>query len=295
MRALSFLVLGAALLVSAPSAATGTRLAACSEDQIPSATTAAAGGRAVVAAWTWGTSPCLLDARLTFAVKHFTQRVSPGGAIRTIRGNPAVVRVHTVLKPGAVFTAAWRWRNWCGKRGRFQLQPNFSQWPYLAEPSGAIKAPACTSRGTRSTLVRVPVRLRVCRAGDLRPRPGIGQGFMGSLIVGVSISLRAHRSACLLRNAKVDFALQRQVSGQWTTVQQINGNPGHRTIGALLAPGGEPAQTLWVWRNWCGGSATFRALAHLNGSTAAGTSTGDAPFCQDSASPSTLAPSFGHS
>jgi hypothetical protein len=206
-----------------------------------------------------------------------------------------MARVNVVLKPGAVFAASWRWRNWCGRSGRFQLQPNFRAWPYLAVPSNALRAPACTARGARSTLRRVPVRLRSCAAGDIRVRPDIGQGFMQSLIVGASVSLRPHRSACLLRNAEVDFALQRQVGGQWTTVAQIAGNPGHRTIGALLAPGGEPAQTFWAWRNWCGSAGSFRPLAHVNGHAVAGATSTGSPSCQDPGSPSILAPSFGHS
>jgi hypothetical protein len=262
------------------------------------ATTAALAGKSitgVVAAWTWGTSPCLLSARLTFVVKRASQRVSPGGAIRTIRRNPAVVRVHAVLRPGAVFAASWRWRNWCGRTGRFQLQPSFSRWPYLAVPSTAVQPPACTSRGAASTLVRVPVRLRRCSARDLRARPGIGGGFMQSLIAGVGIALRSGRGACVLTQTEVAFALQKQVAGRWTTVQQIVGNPGERTIGALLSPGGENAQTFWAWRNWCGGAASFRALTHVDGRATAGTAFGDTPSCQDPSSPSTLAPSFGHS
>jgi hypothetical protein len=291
------LILCGCCVLGAPAATGRSLLTPCGEDQVPLASTAAAGPKVtgIVAAWTWGTSPCLLNTRLTFVVKRYSQRVSPGGAMRTIAGNPGMARVNVVLKPGAVFAASWRWRNWCGRSGRFQLQPNFRAWPYLAVPSNALRAPACTARGTRSTLVRVPIRLRSCPAGDLRVRAEIGQGFMQSLIVGASVSLRAHRSACLLRNAKVDFALQRQVGGQWTTVQQIAGNPSHRTIGALLAPGGEPAQVFWAWRNWCGSAGPFRPLAHVNGRAVAGATSSDAPSCQDGASPSILAPSFGHS
>lgn len=260
------------------------------------ATTAAGGGvTGVVAAWTWGTAPCLLSTRLTFTVKRFTQRISPGGAIRTIAGNPGVGHVHVVLTPGAVFTASWRWRNWCGRSGRFELQPNFHAWPYLAVPSNAIRPPACTLHGARSTLVRVRVRIRRCQAGALRVDASVGGGFMQSLIVGVGIRLRAHRGACLLTNTRVDFALQRQVSGQWTTLQPVAGNPARRTIGALLSPEGEPAQAFWAWRNWCGGNGTFRLLAHVNGRATVGASFTDAPFCQDPSSPSILAPSFGHS
>jgi hypothetical protein len=248
----------------------------------------------VVAASTWGTSPCLLRTRLTFAVKRFSRRVSPGGAIRGVKGNPGAATVRVVLQPGAVFAAAWRWRNWCGRSGRFQLQPSFRDWPYLAVPTAAIRPPACTSHAGRSTLVRVPVRLRRCSAADARLLPGRRGGFMQSLIVGPGIKLRPHRGACLLTNAKVTFSLQEQVAGQWVTLAQIAGNPGRRAIGALLAPGGEDAQALWAWRNWCGGSGLFRPVAQVDGRTAVGAVFTDTPFCQDPSSPSTLAPSFGH-
>src|SRR6476659_11361983 len=95
-------VLGAAALglaggciVFAPSAATvGTKLAACDENQVPMSTTAALTSgttvTGVVGAWTWGTSPCLLNTRLTFIVKRWAVRPSPGGAVRAISGNPGV-------------------------------------------------------------------------------------------------------------------------------------------------------------------------------------------------------------
>ena len=73
----------------------------------------------------WGTSPCLLHERLRFAVKPVTARWSPGGAIRRIRGNPATMLVKTVLEPGSVHVYSWRWRNWCGVRGKDVLQASW--------------------------------------------------------------------------------------------------------------------------------------------------------------------------
>ena len=270
---------------------------ACGPDQVPSATTVAqvrrnvVTGLAVVA--TWGTSPCRLHARLTFTVKRFTQRVSPGGAVRTIHGNPALTRVDVVLKPGAVLAASWRWRNWCGRSGRFQLQANFSNWPYLAVPSHAVAPPRCTSPERPSTLVRVPVAVRPCPSGGDRLRPGVGGGFMQSLIVGVRIERRAHRAPCLLTHAKVTFALQRQMSGRWVTIREIDGNPGHRKIGALLAAG-EPGTVFWAWRNWCGGGGRFRSFARVDERIAAGPVFAQPISCQDPKAPSTLRPSYGH-
>jgi hypothetical protein len=260
------------------------------------ASTAVAGKKVtgVVAVWTWGTSPCLLHSRLTFVVKRFAQRVSPGGAIRSVSGNPGTASVRVVLTPGAVWAASWRWRNWCGRGGRFQLQPNFRAWPYLAVPTNGVRPPACASRAARSTLVRVPVRLRRCSMADTRVRSGVGGGFMQSLIVGAGFALRAHRGLCLLIRSQVEFSLQQQVARQWVTLVQIAGNPGRRRLGALLSPGGEDAQALWAWRNWCGGSGSFRTLARAGGRTVAGAAFTETPFCQDPGSPSTLAPSFGH-
>ena len=201
--------------------------------------------------------------------------------------------MRAVLRPGAVLAASWRWRNWCGRSGRFQLQPSFGKWPYLAVPSEAIRPPGCASRAGRSTLARVPVRLRRCPAADSRIHPGVGGGFMQSLIVSVGIGLRKHKSACLLTHAKVELTLQAQVADQWTTLQ-VAGNPARRKLGALLSPGGERAQALWAWRNWCGRGGPFRLLAHVDGRAAASAAFTDTPSCQDPSGSSTLAPSFGH-
>jgi hypothetical protein len=238
----------------------------------------------------------VLDARLRFVVKRLTLRPSPGGAIKAIAGNPGVAHVHVVLKPGAVFAASWRWRNWCGRRGTFQLQPSFgSAWPYLAVPTNAVRAPACTSASTRSTLTRVPVRVRRCAAGDLRLNTGIRGGFMQSLIAGTRITLSSRRRACLLVRAEVALAIQKRVGGSWTTLEQIAGNPARRALGALLAPKGEATEAFWAWRNWCGGSGSFRTLMHANGDATPGPVFTDTPVCADESSPSTLTPSFGHS
>lgn len=289
------LVLGGCVVLGR--AATGG-IPACGPDEVPSATTVAqvrsnvVTGRAAVG--TWGTSACRLHARLTFTVKRFRKRVSPGGAIRAVKGNPAVASVDAVLKPGAVVAASWRWRNWCGRSGRFQLQASFSEWPYLAVPSHRVAPPRCTAHGAPSSLVRVPVSVRRCSSSDYRLRPGVGGGFMESLIVGVGIELRTHRVSCLLTHAKVTFALQQQVSDQWVTLRQIEGNPAHRTIGALLAAGGEPAQIFWAWRNWCGGANRFRSFARVDERTAAGRVFTQPISCQEPEAPSTLSPSYGH-
>jgi hypothetical protein len=175
------------------------------------------------------------------------------------------------------------------------MQPNFSAWPYLAVPTKAVHAPACSSSADRSTLARVPVRLRRCAAEDLRLNGGMRGGFMQSLIAAAWITLRPHRSACLLARAKVAFAIQEQSGSSWTTVQQIAGNPAERTLGALLPRGGEIAVAYWAWRNWCAGTGTFRTLAHLDGHAVAGATFTETPSCQDPGSPSTLAPNFAHS
>ncbi len=228
------LALGGCVILGPAAATGGTR--ACGPDEVPSATTVAQVSSKVVtglvAVGTWGTSPCRLHSRLTFSVKRFAYRVSPGGAVRRIRGNPAVATVDAVLKPGAVVVASWRWRNWCGRSGRFQLQASFKRWPYLAVPSHGLAPPRCASHQEPSTLVRAEVGVRRCSTRDYRVHPAVGGGFMQSLIYGVGIELRAHHAPCLLTHAKVTLALQQQVSGQWVTLRQIAGNPGHRTIGA---------------------------------------------------------------
>jgi hypothetical protein len=129
---------------------------------------------------------------------------------------------------------------------------------------------------------------------DYRVRPGVGGGFMQSLIVGVGVELRTHRAPCLLTYAKVTFALQQQVNDRWVTLRQIEGNPGHRTIGALLARRSEPAQVFWAWRNWCGGGGRFRSFARVDERTAAGRVFTQPISCQDPRVPSTLSPSYGH-
>ena len=117
---------------------------------------------------------------------------------------------------------------------------------------------------------------------------------MTSLIVWARIALPKGRSACLLTHAKVALTLQEQVAGQWM-ILQLAGNPGRRQLGALLSPGGEPAQAFWAWRNWCNGGGPFRLLAHAGRRTVAGAAFTDSPSCQDPSFPSTLTASFGHS
>jgi hypothetical protein len=190
-------------------------------------TTVAQVGRKVVtglaAVGTWGTSPCRLHSRLTFSVKRFAYRVSPGGAVRRIKGNPAVAIVDSVLRPGAVVVASWRWRNSCGRSGHFQLQASFNRWPYLAVPSHGFAPPRCTSREEPSTLARAAVGVRRCSTRDYRVHPAVGGGFMESLILGVGIELRAHHAPCLLAHASVTLALQHQVSGRWVKLDRSRG------------------------------------------------------------------------
>jgi hypothetical protein len=78
------------------------------------------------------------------------------------------------------------------------------------------------------------------------------------------------------------------------TIREIEGNPGHRKIGALLAAG-EPAPVFWAWRNWCGGGGgRFRSFARVDERVAAGPVFTQPISCQDPNAPSTSRPSYGH-
>ena len=247
---------------------------------------------AVTALGTWGTSPCLLHERLRFAVKPVTARWSPGGAIRRIRGNPATKLVKTVLEPGSVHVYSWRWRNWCGVRGKDVLQ---ASWGGALVPSQAVKAPRCIGKGTPSILRRVRPSTRGCAVADYRATTDLGQPFMTALIDFVQIAPRPHRTPCLLKRVKITFTIQgHSGSGHWAALRQVQGNPANRTIGAMLTSTYGAVDVFWAWMNWCGGGTHFRAVAVVNGRTVTGPTWSQAATCEDPKLPSTLTPSFGH-
>jgi hypothetical protein len=245
---------------------------------------------------TWGASHCRLQERLSVVVKRWTGVVSTEGVVGGVERSPAAVDVNVQLRPGAVIVSEWQWRNWCGKSGRFQLQ---ASWGVLPAPSGSVKPPACRSRREPSTLRLVPVQVPMCKTTDYRFRPGIGQVFLGTIISAISISLLSGRSPCVLRTT-VRFALQHETGRRWTTLRQIEGNPGEQRTGAVLAPG-QPIQLFWAWANWCGAaSARFRAVGQIDHRTSVGRTSSSRPgsrlppTCVSPGSRSELAPSYGH-
>lgn len=129
---LPVVVVGAAALLSnsalthSGGARAGT-VPACSLDYVTQATTVAwRVGTEVVGVTslgTWGTGPCQVRGRLSFAAQPASDRFSTQGVIRAIEGNPGKKSVDLVLRPGGELVYAWRWRNWCGTRTRrFILQ-----------------------------------------------------------------------------------------------------------------------------------------------------------------------------
>jgi hypothetical protein len=272
------------------------RLPACGMNNSPDpymfARRSASGVVGVTSLGTWGTSRCRLHERVTFAVKRF-RRTSPGATVGGIDGNPASRVVDLVLNPGSVIVASWEWRNWCRPQDRIQLAARWGESGFTWTPR--LRAPACNSGHSASTLSAAPARLRRCSSHVYTFAAGLGQGLTGGLITPVQISLRPGHPPCVVRDLKVSFAIQRESGREWATVRQIKGNPGHRVIGAVLASG-QPAQLFWDWTNWCGGGAgRFRALARIGGRIVTGPATRSswAPVCGSSSYPSTLTPSYG--
>ena len=96
---------------------------------------------AVTALGTWGTSSCLLRVRLRVALKPYRERLSPRGTIQRVEGNPAAKALRVVLRPGGLLVYSWRWRNWCGHKGRFVLQPAWGRYAFW--PSLGVRPPTC--------------------------------------------------------------------------------------------------------------------------------------------------------
>jgi len=250
---------------------------------------------AITAIDTWGASRCQLRVKLT-AVVHTPGSSFYRGVVRGIR-LPRPASINITLNPGDVVAREWKWSNWCGRGGRFEL---LAWWgPDVAE-SAIVDAPACRSRSAPSTLKLVALRAHPCTSRDYRVRAGFNGGFESHLITGAAISLiRGHRP-CVLR-ARVTFSLQQQHGTAWATLTQIDGNPGHQTTGALLMPG-NPMQLFWAWFNWCGPATPqvrFRAAARIGDQTVAGQPSASTntsrlpPQCEAPASPSTLTSSYG--
>lgn len=271
---------------------------ACSGDQVASATTDARRvGQDVVgltAVGTWGAARCVLRDRLTFAVQPASDRFSSNGMIRSIKGNPAARAVNVILKPGDALVYSWRWQNWCGAHGRFTLQAFWRGLPYTV-PSQAVKPPACTDRHVRSILGETRPNITTCSATAYRVRADLGQPSMTRLIPFLGIALRKGHLPCLLRRAQVTFAVQGQGGGSWSTLGHVQGNPGHRTVGTMLTQTYGEFDVFWAWHNWCGGGNRFRAFTKVGRRTLAGPTATQGATCDDSGSPSTLTPSYGHS
>lgn len=272
-------------------------LQACNGDQVASATTDARRvGDDVVgltAVGTWGSAPCLLHDRLTFAVQHASDRFSSNGVIRSIRGNPAARTVNVTVKPGDVLVYAWRWRNWCGAHGRYTLQAFWRALPNTTS-SQAVKPPPCTDRQARSTLGKTRPDIATCSPTAYRVHTDLGQPFLTRLIPFVGITLRKGHLPCLLRRVHVTFAVQGQSSGSWSTLSPVRGNPGHRTVGAMLTQTYGEFDVFLAWHNWCGGGSRFRAFTKVGTRTTSGPTATQGATCEGPGSPSTLTPSYGH-
>jgi hypothetical protein len=284
------------LSVARQPAARASALRKCRADDLAiKSTDARRRGRDVVvvtALGTWGTSACSARLRLKVTVIPSKARFSTGKVVRGIKGNPAMRTVRRTLEPGSVIVLAWRWRNWCGKRGAFALQPIWGKGDLV--PSQRVGAPACRSRKRPSTLSRTKASVHVCTRSDYTAKTDLGQPFEGQLIDYVQIAPRVRRGPCLLKRARIDFAVQGETGPSWVTLGQIEGNPATRTIGGMLTPTYGAAEAFWAWANWCGGGDHFRALASVNSRSVTGPTEMQGPACQDSRSPSTLTANYGH-
>jgi hypothetical protein len=92
------------------------------------------------------------------------------------------------------------------------------------------------------------------------------QGATGSLVGMAALIARRTSSKCHL-HARLSFAVQQQVGGDWKTVRTMVGNPAHaRLIGVLKrhAPLGHD----WAWWNYCGPQGRFRFLVSAGGENA---------------------------
>jgi hypothetical protein len=244
---------------------------------------------AITSIGSWGTTPCRLRERMTFLVKRATRLVSEQGAVRSIKQRPATVTINLLLKPGRVALMGWQWQNWCGRSASFQLQ---ADWGGALAPSRATTPPACHAVRAPSTLTLIPVHLSTCSRSAYSIAASQGQPYRYWMIQEATISLRAHRSPCLLRDAQVGFALQRQTPFGWATMREISGNPAHRALGAVLAPG-QASYLFWAWTNWWGGPGTFRAAVQVAQRTSTAPVSRTAS-CESKTSPSTLTPSYGY-
>lgn len=137
---------------------------------------------------------------------------------------------------------------------------------------------------------RPPVQ--ACTTADYTAGTGLGQPFLGRLIEGVGIQLRKGRPPCLLRRARIHFAIQAKLNGRWRQLDKIQGNPAQRTVGTLLTQTYGAFSVFWAWSNWCG-SGPYRDVAFVNGRTVDGPTHG--ATCEGRGGPSTLTPSYGHS
>jgi hypothetical protein len=147
----------------------------------------------------------------------------------------------------------------------------------------------------------VPAGVRRCSPDAYRITTSLGMPIEQQMIDTIAIDLRAHRAPCVLERVNVSLAVQRHGQRRWATVPEIEGNPGRRVIGALIAPG-QPAQVFWAWMNWCHGhGGIWRTLAEVGDQQVAGAATRSPdgeyppPDCNRSSSrPSTLTNSYGH-
>lgn len=234
-----------------------------------------------------GPYACRLATRLRFVAQPAgtaaKPKISLTSVVSGLRGNPALVNVDVVLRPGVVVVRAWRWANWCDRPGKFTflaragITANFAWSP-------PFNAPSCAAPARQSMLTRAKISIPDCTAGDYRLEINPGQPIVGQLLTIPAANLRGS-SPCRL-DAAVTFAVQQRTANGWQNVPGIMNNPTHATIGAILSPGG-PSGLPWAWGNWCGRPEDFRWLIRTADHRAT-SRISIAPPCEASSSPSTL-------
>jgi len=85
----------------------------------------------------------------TEATFRLTIRTRAGAVVRSIRGNPVVLRASGSLTPWSPFARAWRWTNWCGVRHPFRITGTAAGQQVRVRVD---RPPPCVHRHARSRL-----------------------------------------------------------------------------------------------------------------------------------------------
>jgi hypothetical protein len=92
-------------------------------------------------------SPCRLDAAVTFAVQQ--QTAGGWSDVPGITNNPSHATIGAILSTGSPSGLPWAWGNWCRKRGRFRWLITSAR--HRATSQIAIPPP-CQASSSPSTL-----------------------------------------------------------------------------------------------------------------------------------------------